>query len=808
MKRWGIMFYVLIICQCIQAQSLTQTLRGSVFDQDSKLPLIGAELSIVKKQIIRGTTTDIDGTFRLENVDIGRVDILVTYLGYEDALLSNILINSGKEVILNIGLQESIVEMQEIVISAEKEKGETVNTMSLISARSISPEETNRFAGGFNDASRIMSNFAGITNTQEGSNDIIVRGNAPKYVQWRLEGMEISNPNHFSDQSSVGGGVSTLNNNILATSDFYTAAFSPEYGDVLSGVYDVKLRNGNNEKLEAVFGFGLLGTDLTLEGPFKKGYGGSFLVNYRYSTASLIEELGLLGDIGGIPKFQDASFKLTLPTERGGVFSIFGLSGLSSFLFEDITPAIWETPGDNFMKIGVEEDFRKKSYLLNTGVKHTINIGKNAYLKSTVLFSAEGIEDDIYESRFSTTSFNGMAITDSLLSKRVNYQGQLNRNIYRAATTYHSKLNAKNKIQGGIKFGVETLHNQQSSLQNDSRVNLVNFDESIPTIRNFISWKHRVNENIHFVAGIHNMNVLYNKKSTLEPRFGANISLGSAGNIQLGYGLHSTMESLHHYFAEVKDANGNIDTPNKNLDLLKAHHYVIAYEKRIGRNFRGKVEGYYQDLYNIPIENSSGSYFSTINEGLEFKYVELVNAGKGKNYGVEFTLERFFHNNFYYLLNASVYESKYTAMDGVERNTQYNGNYLANILAGKEFPNLGKKKNQILAFNIKLFFAGGRNIIPLLRDTEGSLAVNPEENQFWDYEQAYESKLDDIYDLKLAISYKWNRPRTTHELYLNFDNVTNTKGRLSEFYDASEPNSIGYVTQFGFFPNLMYRVYL
>lgn len=356
------------------SQNLSQTVRGTLLDEDSRMPLVGATVILApssppngQEGKILGATTDADGHFRLQNVPIGRVSVQLSYLGYENAVVPNIVVNAGKEVVLNLTMQESAVKMSEIVITVDKNKGEAMNDMAMISARSISPEQTSRYAGGFNAPSRILSNFAGITATQDGSNDIIVRGNSPKYVQWRLEGEQITNPNHFSDQSAVGGSVSTLNNNILATSDFYTGAFSPEFGDVLSGVYDVKLRAGNNEKFESVFGFGLIGTDLTLEGPFKKGYGGSFLVNYRYSTVSLLHDLGLV-DLSGLLKFQDAAFKIVLPTQKLGDFSIYGLGGLSSFEFDDVTPAIWETPGDRFMRSEIKEDYKKQAHLANLGL--------------------------------------------------------------------------------------------------------------------------------------------------------------------------------------------------------------------------------------------------------------------------------------------------------------------------------------------------------------------------------------------------------------------------------------------------------
>jgi hypothetical protein len=281
--------------------------------------------------------------------------------------------------------------------------------------------------------------------------------------------------------------------------------------------------------------------------------------------------------------------------------------------------------------------------------------------------------------------------------------------------------------------------------------------------------------------------------------------MNPTSSFQLGYGKHSNMESIHNYFAKVKQNDGTITVPNKDLDLLKAHHFVLGFEKRFGKNMRAKIEAYYQDLYNLPVENNDTSYYSTINEGLEFRYIDLVNEGTGKNYGIELTIEKFFSNNYYYLINASLYQSKYTALDGIERNTAYNGNYLVNILFGKEFNGLGRKKNQTFSFNAKAFLSGGRKIIPLLRDAQGNLAVNPENNEYWDYSKAYEKDLGVIYNLTVSASYKWNKPKSTHELFLTFNNITDKKGNLTEYYDADEPGFIGHTTQFGIFPDLRYK---
>lgn len=792
-----------------QTQSLSQTVRGTLTDSDSQLPLIGATVIIAGSTPLVGTTTDVNGNFRLMNIPTGRITLQLSYLGYEPKVVQDIVVNSGKEVVLTLNLQESTVKLVEFVVTANQTKGQALNEMALISARSISPEETSRYAGGFNDPSLIVSNFAGVANNPNGNNDIIVRGNSPKYVQWRLEGIQITNPNHFADQGAIGGGLSTLNNNILATSDFYTGAFAPEYGDVLSGVYDVKLRAGNNEKTEAVLGVGILGTDLTVEGPFKKGYAGSYLVNYRYSTISLLTDLGLTG-VKGSPKFQDAAFKLLLPTKKAGAFSLFGLGGLSSAFLKEVKPEIAETPGDRSMLAGIREDMEKGSHLLNLGLTHTMPLGINSYIHTTLSYSQEGIKDQVFESSIEKQyDATGAFLKDSVLTTNPNYQSHLFKSTYRGGITFHHKVNARNNIQVGTQYSLIAYDYRQSQLQGDAarRVYLLDFQENMGTVRNYISWKHRFNEAVTLVTGLHNMNVLLNHKSTLEPRFSLNWQLNPTNSLQVGYGKHSTMEGAHNYFAQVQSENGQLSEPNKNLGLLKAHHFVLGYQKRFTQSLVAKAEVYYQSLYQLPVENRANSPFATINEGPDFNYVALINKGTGKNYGIELTLERFFSHNFYYLLNGSLYNSTYQTLEGKERNTPYNGHYLVNMLAGKKFVKLGKNKNQVLGLNAKLFFSGSKPIIPLLRDAEGNLAVDPAANKFWDYGKAYETSLDNLTKLVVSVSYKWNKPRSTHELFLNLDNATNNKGKLTEYYDPSLPGSVGHTTQRGLVPNLMYRLY-
>lgn len=811
MKQLGIiLIFLIVIIADSFSQGLNQTIRGVVTDQDSKLPIAGATVAIAGSNPLKATITDAQGVFRLDNIPIGRFTIQVSSMGFENIILPNIVVNSGKEVVLNINMQEAVTQLKAVVVTVDKNRAGVLNDMSIVSGRSVSPEQTNRYAGGFNDPSKILSNFAGVANTGDGSNDIIVRGNSPKYIQWRLEGVQIANPNHFSDQSSVGGSVSTLNNNLLATSDFYTGAFSAEYGDVLSGVYDVKLRQGNNEKFESIFGFGVVGSELTVEGPFRKGHKGSYLLNYRYSTVSLISKLGLFDELNGTLNFQDATFKVVLPTKRTGTFSMFGLGGLSNFLFKDVSPSLWQTPGNRFVSNKTSEDYKKRSHLLNLGMNHTLTLNKRSYITTTLAFSSEGIRDEVFENfLYKLYDNSGNYRKDSVVNDALNFNGRLKKLTYRGEITYNNKISSKHKIQIGTKYALFKYNFEQSMFKDSTaaRFTLVDFEEKVSTLRNFVNWRYRINSNLTTVLGVHNMNVLLNKKSTVEPRFAINWKLDKSSSVNAGYGLHSTMESIHHYFSKVKLPDGSIAEPNKDLDLLKAHHFVLGYEKRFSRNMMMKLEVYYQKLYNLPVANSDTNLFATINEGLEFQYVELINRGKGENYGIELTVERFFNRNYYYLFNASIYNSTYKALDGIERNTRFNGNYLVSLLFGKDFPKLGRKQNKTISFNGRAFIGGGKKIIPLLRDANGNLAVDPASSRYYDYTKAYRNSLDDIYQITLSVGYKINKKRATHEIFLNIDNITNNRARLNEYYDSGEAGYVGYMRQSSVFPNLMYRVY-
>jgi len=310
---------VVIILLCLFAisvngQHLTQTVKGKVVDADIRVSLPGATIVLLGTDPLIGTVTDIDGNFRIGNVPVGRYDIQVSYIGYDPTIVRDIIMGSVKEITLVVELSELVHEMETVEITAELSKNKPINSMSIISARQISVEESKRYAGGVDDPAQLVTAFAGVAGSMQG-NGVAIRGNAPKSMLWRMEGVQISNPNHYANITTLGGGAFTaLSAQLLANSDFYSGALPAGYGNALSGALDLQMRRGNNERYEGSFKLGTIGIDFASEGPFKKGGGSSYLFNYRYSTFALIAPV--LPDDAAGNRFMDLSFKLNFPLKK------------------------------------------------------------------------------------------------------------------------------------------------------------------------------------------------------------------------------------------------------------------------------------------------------------------------------------------------------------------------------------------------------------------------------------------------------------------------------------------------------------
>lgn len=775
-SKLSLLLVLLLVTLQSQGQQMTQTVRGVIEDQDTKMPLIGATIQIIGSNPLVGTVSDMAGNFRIENVPIGRVSLKINFIGFEERIIPNLLVTSAKEVVLQIPLLESVDNLDEVVITAKTNKAEVLNEMSLVSARSFSVEETERFAGSFADPARMVSAFAGVTNQPEGNNDIIVRGNSPRGILWRLEGIEIPNPNHFANEGATGGPINALNGNMLSDSDFMSGAFSPEYGNALSGVFDMKLKKGNNETREYTATASTLGLDFAAEGPFKKGYNGSYLANYRYSSLAIIDQLGVV-DFGGVPKYQDLSFKINLPINQSHIISAFGLGGLSSITAETTFEDEEEVLGKSVFgaDMGV------------MGITHNYLINDRSFLKSSI--SVSGTRSD---SKDDLPDENGGFYNAQ--------NSDFRKSALRILSTFNHKFSAKHKLETGViytRLGYDMTENVWN-FERDRMETVLNDEGTSYTMQAFANWKYRITKDLTLSSGMHYMHFGLNDAYSVEPRAALRWAMTERQAFTVGFGLHSKVESLAVYLGKQEAADGSLTMPNEQLGLSKAAHYVLGYDQSLGANTHLKIETYYQQLYNVPIENESNSTYSLLNASDDFSNRVLINEGTGTNYGVELTLEQYLTRGFYYMATGSIYESKYKAIDGVERQTAFAGNYAFNLLGGKEWK-IGKpEKNKVLFINTKVSLLGGKRYTPI--DLAASQALGDEVRL---EDQPFSARSSDIFILNFAIGTRRNKNNTTREFKIDIQNLTNNQAVVNQYYVHGN-GKIMELKQLPLFPTISY----
>ena len=771
------LMFVGIFCGSLYAQQLKQTVRGTVVDKVSQTPIIGATIVVLNSSPVIGAATDANGMFILKNVSVGRQTIKVTYMGYKAATLSNLVINSGKEVVLNINIEEEIIEAKEAVVKANIIKTKPLNDMATVSTRTFSVEETQKFAAAVNDPARMATSFAGVVGGHDGNNMISIRGNSPNALLWRMEGVEIPNPNHFSSVGTSGGGISILSAQLLANSDFMTGAFAAEYGNALGGVFDLKLRKGNNQKREYTFQAGVLGVDFATEGPIKKGYDGSYLINYRYSTLSLLELMGLNLTGDATTNFQDLAFNVSLPSKKMGTFGVYGMGGLSTQTAQskkDTTTWI-EDPFKQF-----EVDFKANTGVF--GVNNTKLIRSKSVLKSAIVFS--GTDNSVTEQKLNT-----------LYQNRLNYDQSYKQTKLTLTSTLTHKVDAKNSLRTGFICNILGYNFTQKQFIDSLAIlqTLINNNGNTQTMQAYAQWQHKLNNRLSTNIGLHTLHLALNNSYSIEPRTSIKYDVTAGSYIALGYGLHGQIQPLGTYFAQ---NNGSLI--NKNIGISKAHHYVLTYDFSVTTNTHIKLEAYYQDLFNIPVSKDLSKNFSLVNSVEGFTTMPLANNGKARNYGLEITAERFLHKNFYYLLSASLYQSEYKTQTNVWHNTMFNTNFATTFTGGKEW-NL-KNKNRVLGVNTKLVYVGGMRYTPI--DEVASVAKG---RVVYDELKPFSIKNPNYFRVDFRVSLKRNYTRLTSTVSLDLQNATNRANVGGQYYDENA-QKVKYWYQTGLIPVLAYKI--
>jgi hypothetical protein len=785
-NRFFVSFVFLFsLCYPATAQKPTQVLKGIVADKETRKPLAGANVVIVNTLPLNGTTTDIDGKFRLK-VEIGRISLMVSFLGYEDVTIPDLLVASGKEVDLFIEMREKVIRTQEVIISAGREIRAGINQMASISTQTIRTDDALRYAGGFYDPSRIVNAFAGVvTANNDESNDIVIRGNSSRGLLWRMEGIEIPNPNHFGDgQGGSGGFYSAITSNVVSNFDFFTGAFPAEYGNAISGVMDLNLRKGNSDLYEYAFQTGMIGAELSAEGPLKKSTGSSFLVDARYVNFSYLNRIGIidLGSTNYAPRSRDIVFNLNIPGKKLGNINVFGFYGSSALgKVAARNKSYWSTDDDRW-----EELQQQGSAVF--GIKHLLPLKNGAgYIRSVVAYT--GFNDTYSE-----------GYVDSSFVRKNSYHHRFSYPALRFSFLLNNKLSASNTLRTGINLQSLGADMNDIRLNSSSKYdNLVAPSAFGLLYQVYAQLQNRITENFEVNSGVHVMIFSINKDINIEPRIGLRWQFAPGKFINAGLGLHSRTEAFPVYYSLIKNSSGVLTTVNEDLGFSKSFQLAAGMDLAITANIRLRAEVYNQRLYDVPIIYKSTSTYSAINTAEELPASDLLNKGLGYNRGVELTIERSFSKNYYFLFTASLFKSKYQPGDGNWYNTYYNTSFVSNFLAGKDFY-LGRDKRNSIGINTKFLTRGGYRYTPV--DIAKSIKSK---KIIYDTSKTYDSQLPDFLRIDGGINFRRNNHRFSWIVMLDVQNISNRKNVFRKRFTykngevlTSNDYSIGTVPVFNF----------
>jgi len=746
------LFLLMFVYGDIWGQSFNQKLTGVIRDKESRLPISHATVTTMVGNALKTALTDSSGSFSVI-LPVGRHSLNIFAIGYSSATVKDVLIGSGKEVNISVELSELRGEIQQAIVSSDQKKSN--NSMAMVSARRVRSQDAARYAGGYYDPLRMVTILPGVaaTNSDE-DNSIVVRGNSPRSLLWRLEGIEIPNPNHLADgQGTTGGAYSLITTNSISGFDFYTAAFPAEYSNAVSGVMDLSLRSGNNSKKEFSVGVGVIGAELSAEGPLGFKSGGSWFGNIRYSNFSFLEKLKIIDfKYAAItPRAFDWAFKTSIPTKRFGTFELFSIGG-SSLVGDEVNI------NEQTSAIEDRSEFIYNYMVAVGGIKHLIIFPEiGTYIRSTVGFTyqQENMEENVIDASF---------------NKSLNYLEKYEYPSMRVSVLVNSKFNNRNTLRAtynqnlisGEMFAKRVLTKQIfDTLINKSAYG--NYGNAS------LQWKYIPFKSIEINSGVNIFFSGVTDEVLIEPRAGIKLQLKNNQEISAGVGFHSRIEPLSVYNYRVRITGNSRDEQNLNLKAMRSLHFTVGYNVMPAEDATLSFELYYQGLSHIPSSVNSLSQFSIINSTHGIPDQVLNNDGVGYNTGLEITIEKDFSRSYYFILSSSLFDSKYKAPNNRWYNTYFNNGFIFNFVFGKEFI-VGKNRQNILGVNLRSFLRGGYRYTPV--DMDMSLS---RKRVVYDISRTYGKQLPAYMRADIGISYKVNRLKSSWIFLAEIQNSTNRK---------------------------------
>ncbi len=725
---------LLFSAECALSQQYG-SISGDITDRNTQTFLEGIVVRVIGTNL--GTVSQENGSFEIRDIPVGTYQIEFTDVAYMPFVESNVVILPGKTTMLEIQL-ESVSTEEVVVESSRFQKPNDVSS----SFKSLTFEELRRSPGGFEDIGRIVQTLPGVAIGSDGRNDINVRGGSPSENLFLVDGFRVNNINHFGSQGATGGPISIINLDFVREVNFLTGGFSAKYGDRLSSVVDIKLREGNMDRIYGKINLSGIGFGANLEGPLPTKNKGSWIVSARRSYLDLVFNAA---GFSFVPEYSDFQARVHYHINDRNFLTFSSFGAIDKVRFNNSTEQNKQdnerilTNNQNSYSSGIA----LKS-LLSANSFSTISVSRNfanyffskrdADFRET--FRNDSKEGDVtFETEYSLKAGQSSYITAGTGGQTI----KLNYDIYKAADT----VNFESPSNGG-KIVVPKV----SIVLNKRTYKAFAYAE---LVQNFL-------ERLKLTAGIrYDYFEMINQKHYVSPRSSLVVTLTPRLNLNLSYGIFYQSPS---YIWLAGSEN------NLNLKNIRSDHYIAGIEYFPDQTIRVTLEYYYKRYSNYPVSTvrpykilANNSSFETENSfGLE----DLVSSGTGKASGIELFIQKTLTKSLYGTISLSLSDVRYTAYDGIERPSDFDNRYIINVSGGYK---IGTQWEISARFRI----AGGRPYTPI-SPLDGSI----------DYSNYNSERLPLYHRLDLRAEKRWFFNKWTLTTYIDVQNVYNRQN-VSEY---------------------------
>ena len=744
----------MIVSAVTSAQTIRGNLYGRIVEFATKQPIPYANISVVGTEF--GTASDQNGYYKIENLPVNTYAIKVSYVGYNSQIKSDVVINSAKPFELNFELTPQTIELGDVTVTSDYFRKDILETTSL---RSFNYEEIRRSPGGYEDVIRALSVLPGVAQADAGRNDLIVRGGAPSENLYIINGIEVPNINHFGTQGATGGPLSYINLDFVRETSFSTGGFSALYGDKLSSVLNINLRDGREDRLGGKATISASQFGLNLEGPISQN--SNFIFSARRSYLDFIFKAA---NFAFVPEYYDVLFKTDFNAHTQDVFGFIFLGAFDNVKFFNDTE---DQRYDNSTVLGTDQI----QYVTGFTYTHLLASG---FFK--LALSRNYVDYDGQQS-------------DSLLNPIFKNKSKEEENTLKADLVLKTGKASEINLGGTAKY-IETDYDILLPTF------ITTFGDSLPLTslktKNdytkfgiYSNYNTLLFENLTVNLGLRlDAFTALNKKSYLSPRFSLSYSLTDLTNLNFSTGIY--YQSPSYIWLEAYESN-------KNLSMIRADQFVLGFDHKLASDALFKLEVFYKDYKNYPasiirpylvLANTGAGYSGSSDNFASFGLEPLVDAGIGKARGVEISLQKKLSEIPYYGIFSFTYsKSDFTSLDKIERAGSYDQTYILNLSGGYKF-------NEFWEVSSKFRFSSGEPYTP----------YNADGTQFvYNYNT---HRMKSAHSLDVRVDKRWYFNNWTLITYIDIQNIYNNKNISSIRWNSrvmkpDETSSIGLLPSIG-----------